>query len=383
MRVRRALLRWFRRNARPLPWRRAKSPYTVWVSEVMLQQTQIKTVIPYYRRFLRAFPNVERLAAARLDQVLRVWSGLGYYRRARDLHRTARFIARNFRGRFPDNFEQARSLPGVGDYTAKAVLSIAYNLPFAVLEGNVARVLARLLALRGGLHQPTFRRAVDAALDRLLSPREPGNFNQAVMDLGQTLCVPRAPRCPICPIGRWCRAYRHGNPESYPLPRPRRATESRYLAVAIIRRHGSLAMVRGLDEGLLGDLWNFPAAFGTSQPKAFARLHEKMPALVSGPVRFGPPIASLRHGITYRSIRVHLYPAEIPRAPGRGCLRWFPLARLGQGAVSQLARKIAAKVAEDSPYRRSMSPRRLALRESAELIRDQTRRSQTAATGSR
>ncbi len=315
----------------------------------MLQQTQIKTVIPYYRRFLRAFPNVERLARARLEQVLRGWSGLGYYRRARNLHRAARIVVRNFRGRFPDNLKDARSLPGVGDYTAKAVLSIAYKLPFAVLEGNVARVLARLLALRGGLHQPTFRRAVEAALDRLLSPRDPGNFNQAIMELGQTVCLPRAPRCPVCPIRKCCNAYRRGNPEAYPFPRPRRTPELRHLAVAILRRHGRLAMVRGLDEGLLSDLWNFPAAFGTSRAKAFTRLQEKLAGIVRTPVRCGPPMASLRHGITYRSIRALLYPAEIPREPGRGCLRWFPLARLSQGAVSQLARKIAANLPEGSP----------------------------------
>jgi A/G-specific adenine glycosylase len=342
--MRRALLDWFRRHARPLPWRGVKSPYKTWVSEVMLQQTQIATVVPYYRRFLRAFPTARALAATPLEEVLKLWSGLGYYRRARNLHAAARLLARKFNGRFPSDYDEARSLPGVGDYTARAVLSIAYNLPYTVLDGNVARVVARLRGYRGNLHQTRFRHAVERDLESLLPPRAPGNFNQALMELGQTVCLPRAPRCPICPLRDWCQAFQDGRPESYPVPRPRRATEPRYLAAGVLRRGDRVAMVRGLDEDLLGDLWNFPSAFGKTSGDALARLQGKLSEVFGGDVRCGECLFRLRHGITFRAIRVEVYPLEISGSRLAGSLRWFPLSRLSRAAVSQLARKIAARL---------------------------------------
>ena len=172
--ARRAMLEWFRDHARALPWRRHPRPYTVWISEIMLQQTKVGTVIPYFNRFLRAFPNVRALARARRERVLELWSGLGYYRRARDLHWAAQIIVRRFGGRFPRSYEAARSLPGVGDYTARSVLSIAYNLPFAVLDGNVARVVSRWRLLRGHVQQTRFRQCVERVLDQFLSRRRAG-----------------------------------------------------------------------------------------------------------------------------------------------------------------------------------------------------------------
>ncbi len=312
----------------------------------MLQQTQVGTVIPYYDRFIRAFPSLASLARARLERVLELWSGLGYYRRAQNLHRAARIIAQEFGGRFPREFRVVRALPGVGDYTAKAVLSIAFNRPYSALDGNVARVVARLRAVRGSLGQPRFRRAIERNLHRSLSRRQPGNFNQALMELGQTVCLPRAPRCPVCPVQTWCRAYRLGRPERFPSPRPRRKTESHFLATAVIRRGHKSALVRGLDEGLLGELWNFPSALGKSRAEALTRLQEKLSGMTRGTVRIGEPLAELRHGITYRSISVHLYPVAVRGRFARQALRWFALDRLHQSAVSQLARKIAKNLAQ-------------------------------------
>ena len=337
-------MNWFRRNARHLPWRGAKSSYKIWVSEVMLQQTQIATVVPYYRRFSRAFPTATALAKAPLEKVLQLWSGLGYYRRARNVHAAARLLAREFNGQFPRNYGEARSLPGVGDYTARAVLSIAYNLPFSVLDGNVARVAARLRGYRGNLYQTRFRHAVERDLESLLAPRAPGTFNQALMELGQTVCLPRAPRCAVCPLRKWCRAFRSGRPESYPAPRPRRAAEARHLAAGVLRRGNKVAMVRGLDEGLLGDLWNFPAAFGRSPREARRRLQEKLGEVFAGAFRCGECLHRLRHGITFRAIRVEVYPVEISAASSTSSLRWFSLFHLPRAAVSQLARKIAAQL---------------------------------------
>ena len=368
--IRRALLAWFRAHARALPWRGTGDPYAVWVSEIMLQQTQIATVTPFYQRFLEAFPTVSHLAQAPLERVLELWSGLGYYRRARHLHQAAQALAQQ--SKFPEDYASLRALPGIGDYTAKAVLSIAFNQPYAVLDGNVARVVARLLARRGNLHQPRFRRPVETELDGLLSRREPGNFNQALMELGQTICLPRGPRCCACPLAKWCGGYRSGNPEAFPLPRPRRAAESHHLAVALLRRGKRVAMVRGLGGGLLDDLWNFPAAFGDSPAGALESLRQKVAGLVRVPVAgaggrhgvgvrarhgvpvrrggapglaLGEPIAEFRHGITYRAIQGRVYLVETSRTFRHASLHWFELKRLPQAAISQLARKIVQTIA--------------------------------------
>lgn len=347
--LRRALRKWFRYDARNLPWRETRNPYAIWVSEVMLQQTQIATVVPYYRRFLREFPSVTDLAHAPLERVLSVWSGMGYYRRARNLRRAAQVVVRDHGGRFPPNYQQARSLSGVGDYTARAVLSIAYNQPYAVLDGNVGRIVARLKAWKGNPDQQPFRHAVQTELERLLSRRHPGDFNQAIMELGQTVCLPRAPRCPVCPLRKWCRGYQSRRPEAYPLPRPRRGTEPRYLAAAMIRRGSKVAMVHGLDEGLLDDLWNFPSAFGSSHAQAVRRLRGKLSSLFAGLVYVGQPVAELSHGITYRSIRVRVFPAYTSGKADGNAVRWIPLDHLAESAVSQLARKIAARLAGKLP----------------------------------
>ncbi len=310
----------------------------------MLQQTQIATVIPYYRRFLKAFPSVESLARAPLEQVLELWSGLGYYRRARHLHQAAKLLVKRFRGQFPCDYHEARSLPGVGDYTARAVLSIAFGLPYAVLDGNVARVVARLAAIPGSFNQPDFRRAVDAELCALLSPQRPGDFNQAMMELGQTICLPRSPRCPACPLRAWCVACRRGNPEAFPRPRRRPATRARHLAVAVIHRDGRYGLVRGLDEGLLADLWNFPAAFGGTRHEALGNLRARLSLLARRPAQISGTVARLNHQITYRAIRVEAYAATL-RRPVEG-VRWVKSAALDGAAISQLTRKIAKALEE-------------------------------------
>ncbi len=295
-------------------------------------------MIPYYDRFLRAFPTAGHLARASFESVAALWSGLGYYRRARHLHLAAQKIVNDFGGRFPASYDEARTLPGVGHYTACAVLSIAYGKPFAALDGNVARVVARSYALSGNVHQPNFRAQVERRLVKLLSRRKPGAFNQAMMELGQTVCLPRAPRCSRCPLRRMCDAFAMGKPESFPIPRPRRAAELRYLAAAIIRKDGNVALTSGLEEGLLEDLWNFPSAFGGTRQEALDRLTEKFAAQPVLSLYLGQKLGTTRHTITYRSIRVECFEfqGKLAGAP----FRWFSVARFDQAAVSQLARKI-------------------------------------------
>ncbi len=216
---RRRLLAWFRRSKRDLDWRRTRDPYRIWLSEIMLQQTRVAAVIPYYRRFLARFPSVHSLARARLNSVLRHWAGLGYYSRARNLHRAAKQIVREHGGKFPRCLEQALALPGVGQYTAAAVLSIAYGQPLAVLDGNVARVLVRLAAANGEIREPRLWRRLADAASGLLASEAPGDWNQAMMELGATVCTPRSPRCEECPVAHWCRARILGVADSMPAAR--------------------------------------------------------------------------------------------------------------------------------------------------------------------
>ena len=285
----------------------------------MLQQTQIATVIPFYERFMTAFPTLSKLAEAPLERVLELWSGLGYYRRARHLHQAAQAVAPLPGARLPQDYAGLRALPGIGDYTAKAVLSIAFNQPYAVLDGNVARVVARLCSLRGNLYQPRFRHAVEEELAGLLSLKEPGNFNQAMMELGQTICLPRGPRCSLCPLAKGCGGFRSGNPEDFPLPRPRRAAESHHLAVALFRRGNRVAMMRGLGDGLLDDLWNFPAAFGASPDEAREALAmEKIRRMTSASFSLGRTNSRISpcHHLPLHPW-AHLSRRNCPRRPSR------------------------------------------------------------------
>ncbi len=251
--LRSALLDFYDAGRRDLPWRRSPDPYGVWVSEVMLQQTRVDTVVPYYERWMRRFPDVEAVADAALDEVLLLWEGLGYYRRARHLHRAARVVRERHGGALPGSYGALRALPGVGEYTAGAVASIAFGEVVPAVDGNARRVLSRLFDLADP--RPAELRELAA---RLVDPRRPGDWNQAVMELGATVCVPRTPRCGICPVAMWCRALEHGRVAQRPAP-PRRARvrAADFAALALVRA-GQVLLVRRPAEGLLGGMWSLP-----------------------------------------------------------------------------------------------------------------------------
>lgn len=278
---RRSLLRWYDANARPLLWRSSPDSYRIWVAEVMLQQTRIAVVEPAYERFLEAFPTLEALATAEEEDVIARWSGLGYYSRARSLHRAARTLHEAGLDHFPKTWDEARRLPGVGPYTAAAVLSIAYDLPHAAVDGNVIRVLSRLERL----DRPDARGEPHAALaERLLARGRAGDWNQAVMELGETVCLPRAPRCESCPLRASCRAYAADAVEKHPPPKQRRATEKLGLAVTVVQdRDGQLLLERGAFRHL-DHLWLPPVK------------------LLASP----PPKAHFQHAILHRSFAVHV-----------------------------------------------------------------------------
>jgi A/G-specific adenine glycosylase len=305
--LRNALLAWYGNNRRRLPWRESADPYRIWVSEVMLQQTQVATVIPYYHRFVAAFPDVRHLARAQQQEVLKLWEGLGYYARARNLHRAAGEVDRVCGGRIPESFAEFRKLPGVGDYIAAAVLSIAFQQPYAVLDGNVKRVLARLQALDLPVDQPAAQRRFRALAQELLDTRRPGDFNQAVMELGALVCTPRQPDCRGCPLATACSAFQSGRVAEYPKRRQPRAVPLYHIAVGVVRRGDRLLITRRKSEGLLGGLWEFPGGkVKPGEPAAEACVRE-IAEEVNLQVQVLGLLTRVRHAYTHFRIRMDVF----------------------------------------------------------------------------
>lgn len=337
------LLAWFRAQKRDLPWRRSRDPYRIWVAEVMLQQTRIAAVMPYYHRFLRRFPRVESLARARQDEVLKLWSGLGYYSRARNLRRAAKQIVAHHGAEFPRDLEAALQLPGIGRYTAAAVLSIAYDAPLAVLDGNVARVLARLGAIRGDLRAPRRWKFLSAASLHLLAPEAAGDWNQALMELGETICTPQNPRCKACPISRWCSSFAQGVVDEIPALRRKRAPVHIKIAAAILLDPAGRTLLEqdpgAHDEVLFSRMWQFPAV--EVARNARDELAEHLRATLQMKAPSLEPLAHAKHGVTFRNITLLPFLAHLSRLPRRERARIVPLDRLARLPISSATRKLA------------------------------------------
>lgn len=339
--IRHKLLGWYKKSKRDLPWRRTRDPYAIWVAETMLQQTQVKTALPYYERFLSTFPSVDALARAPLQRVLRLWSGLGYYRRAENLRTAARQIVRDHRGKIPDDYGQLRTLAGIGDYTAGALLSIAFGKNYPAVDGNVRRVLGRLGRI-------TEESALRAFAQRLAAGVRPGDLNQALMELGATVCAPRAPNCPACPLKRQCSSFA-GSPLAHRAAR-RRAKHFTNVTwpLAIVRCGGKILLRRRADTLLLARLWELP---GVETPRPEYALRALRCELRALPVKFAAPrrIGAIHHNITYRRIQAPIYcfdcaePFDIalPRAQWRwtapGDLARYPVSSMTQKALAVLA----------------------------------------------
>ncbi len=316
---RRRLLKWYDENRRDLPWRRDRDPYRVWVSEIMLQQTRVAAVEGYYHRFLQRFPTIERLAAARPQAVLRAWAGLGYYSRARLLHSAARQVVAA--GAFPDTFAGWRALPGVGAYTAAAVASIAFGQPHACVDGNVRRVLSRLFVDSGAMQQRA---------GELLDRRRPGDFNQALMELGATVCLPRSPLCERCPLAGGCVARSTASIQQYPPPKPRTSPKPVPLHLALVERNGSVLLARPSGAGLWPRFWSLP----------------QLPCPGIERLR---PRAAFRHTVTWRDLRVKIYEARLSASMnGDPCagLRFVNRSQLSRIPLSTPTRKALALVSE-------------------------------------
>ncbi len=332
--IRTALLAWWDIHSRELPWRNTRDPYAIWVSEIMLQQTRVQTVIPYYLRFLKQFPTVWALAKAPEQKVLKAWEGLGYYRRARNLHAAARQLATESNGRLPPSVEGLRSLPGIGRYTAGAIASIAFDLDEPVLDGNVIRVLSRVYCCRGDVTKAATRNELWQRAEELVPPGQAGRMNQAIMDLGAMVCLPRKPHCDACPLARTCLARKKGIQEQLPV-KPAAAKVPHYdIAAGIVWKRGRVLIDQRKPDALLGGLWEFPGGKqreGETPEQAAVREVAEETGLT---VRPGEVLATIRHA--YSHFRITLRAVECTWVSGQAraieCeqVRWVWPSQLGR-----------------------------------------------------
>lgn len=329
-------MNWYRENRRDLPWRRTRDPYAIWISEAMLQQTRVETVVGYWARFLARFPTVSALAGAAEDEVLAAWSGLGYYRRARSLRTAAQAMVERHGGRFPDDLDAALELPGVGPYTAGAVLSIAFDRAAALVDGNVVRVFARWFGC--DLEYAAATRWAWQKAEQLV-PREggAGEWNQALMELGATVCTPDKPRCAECPLRDVCIARAAGRQLELPRAKPRKRAIDVELEALYVARGADVLLERRPSEGRMADLWQLPTLQLSPAPE-LANLFPPRYSLASLAAD-DEPLAVLRHSITHHRIVLRVHRARAPAEKHIEPLAWIPRARLGDLALGGMARK--------------------------------------------
>ncbi|MBN2685141.1 MAG: A/G-specific adenine glycosylase [Pontiellaceae bacterium] len=295
-----------------MPWRNRRTPYRVWISELMLQQTRVDQVVPYFHRFMKRFPSLKSLAAASQEEVLKQWEGLGYYSRARNLHKAAQLIVEQHKGRFPTEPVQIKALPGIGDYTAAAIGSLAFNLDLAVVDGNVIRVLSRLYAYTKDTRSTTARKELQQMADALLTKGDAGNHNEAMMELGATVCLPRNPKCDRCPIAEACLAYASGRPTDYPIKAPKKKVPHMVVGAAVVtNRKGEVLIAQRRDQDMLGGLWEFPGGkqeTGETIQQCIAReLKEELGIQVS----VGDFLVTVKHAYSHFTMEMHTYFARI------------------------------------------------------------------------
>jgi A/G-specific adenine glycosylase len=319
------ILTWYAQHQRDLPWRKTRNPYFIWISEIMLQQTQVETVIPYYKRFLSRFPTIRSLAKSSLDDVLKVWENLGYYSRARNLHAAAREIMTKGKGKVPKTLEGLLSLPGLGPYTAAAVLSFAFGERIAAVDGNARRVISRLFAIEESLHLGKTQRRISAIAGELVPEKDSASFNQGLMDLGASICSPRKPSCDLCTLSNLCQAFRTGLQDSLPVNKKRDPLPHKDIMAGIIAdAKGRLLIAQRPMTGLLGGLWKFPG--GERVPKETLKdaLERSVREELGIRIRVRKPMISVKHAYTHFRISLHAFHCRLEAGHPRAltCLRW-------------------------------------------------------------
>lgn len=346
-----ALLDWYARQGRDLPWRGTRDPYAILVAEVMSQQTRLETVVPYYRRWMARFPTLEALAAADEEEVLRLWEGLGYYRRARYLHQAARQVVAGG-GELPRSVADLRRLPGVGPYTAAAVAAFAFDAPALALDGNLRRVLSRLIDLEIDPRSPEGERRLREAGEALLPPGRASAFNQALMDLGALVCTPARPDCAACPVQAFCLAHRRGTQAQRPVRPAARPLPERRRVSAVIWRRGRVLIGRRPPDKLLGGLWEFPGGKVDGGEALEAALRRELREELGLEVDLEGEVGVFRHAYTHYRLVAHVFRARLrdgrPRPHAHTALRWARPEELGDYPMGKVDRAIARRVAAGS-----------------------------------
>ena len=342
------LLTWYRTNKRTLPWRDAahKDPYAVWVSEIMLQQTRVETVIPYFEKWMKSFPTIAALAAASEQEVLNAWEGLGYYSRARNLHRAARIVAEQYGGELPRDLRELAELPGIGRYTLGAIASIAFDMPVPALDGNIKRVYARVFDIVEPVDTPKGEAILWDLAEKHLPKNEAGDYNQALMDLGATICIPKNPRCLICPLMKVCLARQRGTQNERPVKTPKKSVPHHVHAAGVFVKRGRVLLAKRPSKGLLGGMWEFPNGRVAGDPlEGLAQALKTGYGLRLGTsrriVRETEPLGVVRHGYSHFSVTVHVYRSELADEPGNEHMKWIPLRELDEYPMGRIDRQIA------------------------------------------
>jgi A/G-specific adenine glycosylase len=339
------ILSWYARHKRHLPWRHTRNPYFIWVSEVMLQQTQVDTVIPYYHRFLKQFPTIEALAKASLQEVLKAWENMGYYARARHLHAAAREVVKRMGGKIPKTWDELIRLPGIGTYTASAILSFAFDERFPTVDGNARRVLCRLSATQEPMDQSRTQREIHDLAAKIIPSGDPASFNHGIMELGATICKPRSPLCNICPIGDLCLAFQKGLQETLPIMRERKPIPHKEMTVAVIvDKRGRLLIVQRPNKGLLGGLWKFPGGERGADETLQQALRRRVREELGIGVKVGKALTSVSHAYTHFRITLHAFRCVRrngkPRAIGCHKVQWVKPDGLDDFPFSRADRKV-------------------------------------------
>lgn len=342
------LLKWYIKNARALPWRDSRDAYAVWVSEIMLQQTRVDTVIPYFLRWMDKFPNLPSLAQADQQEVLKAWEGLGYYSRARNLHKAARQVVDQFNGQFPATEKELQSLPGIGKYTSAAIASIAFGADAAALDGNIKRVLARAFNVSIPVNSPTGEKALlDLARTHLPAGRA-GDYNQALMDLGAMICLPKNPSCRICPLAKICQANLLGLQSSLPTLAKRVKTPHYIVTAAVIRKNGKVLIARRPAKGLLGGMWEFPGGKQEKGESLQECLRREILEELGCNIQVGGELGVFKHAYTHFSITLHCFESKLnggtPRAIEATEIRWVSTLELADFPMGKVDRLISRKL---------------------------------------
>ena len=346
-----ALLKWYDANQRKLPWRRNNDPYGIWVSEVMLQQTRVNSVLPYYAAFMDRFPTIEALARADLGEVLKTWEGLGYYARARNLHKAARMVTWDLGGRIPENWTDFKKMPGVGEYIASAVQSIAFDHPHAVVDGNVKRVLARLFLMEEAVNEAGSYQAFKRRATVLMKGAKPGTFNQAVMELGALICRPRHPVCEGCCLQFYCRAFQTDQIKDYPKRTPSRAVPTRHVAAGVVWKKGRVLITRRTPKGLLGGLWEFPGGKVKDEEDAPSACMREIREETGLEVTIHSHLVRVKHAYTHFKIHMDVFHCQYVsgriRLNGPEDFRWIRLKEIRRYPFPKANLKFIPLLTED------------------------------------